>query len=71
MTPEDNKRVVRRGVYDGLPPTGKTIIGRAISIYRLRDGQIVAARGIWDQAEVWQQLGLIPETSTIWRPKPE
>ncbi len=58
-------RGIHRGVYDGLPPTGRTITGRAISIYRVRDGQIVEARGIWDQGEVWQQLGLIPDTATI------
>ncbi len=58
-------RGIHRGVYNGLPPTGRTITGRAISIYRVRDGQIVEARGIWDQGEVWQQLGLIPDTATI------
>ena len=61
---------VHNGVYDGLPPTGKTITGSAISIYRVRDGQIVDARGAWDQAAIWQQLGLIPDTATIWRQDP-
>ena len=58
-------RGVHSGVYDGIPPTGKTITGRAISIYRVQDGQIVDARGIWDRGEIWQQLGLIPDTATI------
>jgi steroid delta-isomerase-like uncharacterized protein len=53
------------GLYDGLPPTGKVITGHAISIYRLENGQICDARGIWDRGEVWQQLGLIPDTETI------
>ena len=61
---------VHNGVYDGLPPTGKTITGSAISIYRLRDGQIVDARGAWDQAAIWQQLGLIPDTGTILKHNP-
>jgi predicted ester cyclase len=52
-------------MYDGLTPTNKSITGRAISIYRVQDGQIVAARGAWDQASIWQQLGLIPDTATI------
>jgi predicted ester cyclase len=53
------------GIYDGLPPSGKVICGHAISIYRLVNGQIAQARGIWDRGEVWQQLGLIPDTETI------
>ena len=61
---------VHNGVYNGLPPTGKTITGSAISIYRLRDGQIVEARGAWDQAAIWQQLDLIPDTGTILKPNP-
>ena len=61
---------VHNGVYDGLPPTGKTITGRAISIYRVRDGQIVDAHGFWDQTDIWQQLGLIPDTATIWEQDP-
>lgn len=61
---------VHNGVYEGLPPTGKTITGSAISIYRLRDGQIVEARGAWDQAAIWQQLDLIPDTGTILKHNP-
>lgn len=56
-------RGTHRGVYQDIKPTGKEIYGRAISIYRLRDGQIVDARGIWDQGDFWQQLGLIPENT--------
>ena len=55
-------RGVHRGLYDGIPATGKTITGKAISIYRVIDGQITDARGIWDRGEIWQQLGLIPDT---------
>ena len=55
------------GEYDGIPPTGKTITGSALSIYQVRDGKIVAARGESDRVEIWQQLGLIPDTETILR----
>ncbi len=58
-------RGVHIGLYDGIPATGKTITGNAISIYRVINGQITDARGISDQSEVWQQLGLIPDTETI------
>jgi len=57
---EWNYRGVHRGVYEGYPPTGKAISGKAISIYRLKDRKIIDARGIWDRGELWQQLGLIP-----------
>jgi steroid delta-isomerase-like uncharacterized protein len=53
------------GKYDGIPPTGKKITGRAITIYRLINGQIADADGIWDRGDVWQQLGLIADTATI------
>lgn len=39
-------RGTHRGVYQGIKPSGKEISGSAISIYRLRDGQIVDSRGI-------------------------
>jgi predicted ester cyclase/SAM-dependent methyltransferase len=58
-------RGVHLGVYDGIPPTGKTITGSAISIYQVREGKIVAARGESDRVEIWQQLGVIPNTETI------
>jgi len=58
-------RGTHSGLYDGIPATGKTITGTAISIYRVIDGRITEARGIWDRGEVWQQLGLNPDTETI------
>ena len=54
-----------RGTYEGVPPTEKVIIGRHISIYRLLNGQIIDADGVWDAASIWQQLGLIPGTDQI------
>ena len=58
-------RGTHRGVYEGIPPTGKVITGKAISIYRIVGGQISEAEGIWDQAGFWQQMGLIPDTETM------
>ena len=60
-----NHRGTHRGEYDGISPTEKVIIGRAISIYRVVDGHIVDSDGAWDQAAIWQHLGLIPDTTTI------
>jgi steroid delta-isomerase-like uncharacterized protein len=58
---EWSHRGTHAGPYDGVPATGKVITGRAISVYRVVDGKIADARGIWDRGEVWQQLGLIPD----------
>ena len=60
-------RGTQSGVYEGVPPTGRTMSGVAISIYTISSGRIAAARGVWDSGEVWQQLGLIPDTETILR----
>lgn len=49
----------------GVPATGKEIRGAAVSIYRMSDGKIAEVRVLWNSAEVWQQLGLIPDTETI------
>jgi steroid delta-isomerase-like uncharacterized protein len=62
-------RKTHRVEYLGVPPTGKEIVEKAISIYRLRNGRIVEVRGFWDRADTWQQLGLIPEDDEILGPK--
>ena len=53
------------GDFLGVPATGREIRGAAITIYRIADGKIAEAQALWDRAEVWQQLGLIPDTETI------
>ena len=58
-------RGTQRGDYLGVKPTGKVIEGVAVSIYRIVQGKIVEVRGIWDRADTWQQLGLIPETQIV------
>jgi predicted ester cyclase len=58
---------VHQGMYDGVGPTGRTITGHAITVYNVVGGRITGARGTWDRGEVWQQLGLIPDTETILR----
>lgn len=58
-------RGVHRGVFHSLPATGKAISGTAISIYHLKNGQIISARGVWDQGGLWQQLGICPDTATM------
>jgi steroid delta-isomerase-like uncharacterized protein len=54
-------RGTHQGDFRGVPPTGKVITEVAISIYQLRNGQIVEVRGMSDRADTWQQLGLMQE----------
>ena len=59
------RQFTHREEFLGVSATGKTIVERAISIYRLREGRIIEVNALWDQADTWQQLGLIPETEEI------
>ena len=44
-----------------IPPTGKKVSSRAVSVGRYENGQIVEARLYFDQTELMTQLGLMPE----------
>jgi len=44
-----------------IPPTGKGVDSRAVSVGRYENGQIIEARLYFDQTEVMIQLGLMPE----------
>lgn len=64
---EDDKVVVRwtvrgthKGVFLGIPPTGKHLTWTGITIYRIADGKVVEERGEEDTLGLLQQLGVIP-----------
>jgi steroid delta-isomerase-like uncharacterized protein len=44
-----------------VPPTGKKVDSRAVSVARYENGHIIEARLYFDQTEVMSQLGLMPE----------
>jgi steroid delta-isomerase-like uncharacterized protein len=48
-----------QGPFRGILPTGKLICEAAISIYRLRDGQIVEVRGLNDNFDFLTQIGVL------------
>lgn len=50
-------RGIHRGPYEGIPPTGKSIAGRVITIYRVVDGRITGSRGVSEPGEICHQLG--------------
>lgn len=48
-----------KGEYRGVLPTGKEITMRCVDIYRIVDGKIVEAWGIYDMLDCYKQLGVI------------
>ena len=46
------------GPMMGLPPTGKKISFRDVTILRLKDGKIVEQRGLTDYLSIMMQLGI-------------
>lgn len=53
-------RGTHRGVFFGVPPTGKQIIVQAMNFYRLSGGQFVEERGQPDLFGLLQQIGAVP-----------
>ena len=51
---------VHSGNFRGLPPTGKQVKISAFIVERIKDGQSVEHRSLFDQMSMMQQLGLIP-----------
>jgi len=49
-----------RGDFQGLPPSGKQVEMRSVTIERIKDGKIVERRVIGGWSGMLQQLGLIP-----------
>jgi steroid delta-isomerase-like uncharacterized protein len=53
-------RGTHQGDFQGIAPTGKSIMGMGIVFFRLEDGKIVEDRPLFDQLGMLQQLGAIP-----------
>jgi len=45
----------------GIAPTGKKIILKGISIYKIANGKLVESWGAYDRMSLMQQLGAIPQ----------
>jgi ketosteroid isomerase-like protein len=48
-----------------IPATGRTINTRLCLVCRVCDGQAVSIHGYWDQLEMLEQLGLVPEPEAV------
>ena len=53
-------RGTHKGVFFGVPPTGKSIKVQAMNFYRFSNGQIIEEYGQPDMLGLLQQIGAIP-----------
>jgi steroid delta-isomerase-like uncharacterized protein len=53
-------RGTHRGLFMGVPPTGKKIEVQAMNLYRLSSGQFIEERGQPDLLALLQQIGAAP-----------
>ena len=56
----DTIRATHRGVFAGIPPTGRSVTVGRIAIFRLADGRLVEHWNQVDMLGLLQQLGVIP-----------
>jgi len=54
-----------RGTHQGhimnIPPTGRTVAARGVSVLTIHDGKITKGLYIWDVAAIIRGIGLLPE----------
>lgn len=50
-----------RGTFMRIPPTGRRVQVRGVSILTIRDGKVKDGLNIWDTAGLLRGLGLLPE----------
>ncbi|MSS73220.1 MAG: ester cyclase [Candidatus Latescibacteria bacterium] len=53
-------RGTHKGVYMGIAPTGKQIVGAGIEIFRIAGGQVVEFWASVDELGMFRQMGMIP-----------
>jgi len=58
-------RATRASELLGLPASGTRIREHAVTRYLLTGGRIRGVRSFWDNADLWQQLGLILPTNEV------
>lgn len=69
----EGDRVVKRatwrgthtGKFNGLPPTGRSVTLKVISIYRIEDGKVKEIFWGYDSLTLLQQLGVIPVPESV------
>lgn len=58
-------RGTHRGLFNGVPPTGRQWEARCTAIYRVEDGRIAEAWINWDLLALMEQLGAVERVQTV------
>ena len=59
VTARSTLRGTHDGLFFGVPPTGKAIVGMSTSFYRILDGKIAEEHGLLDMFGILQQIGAL------------
>lgn len=43
-----------------VPPTGRAVVGKYITVFEMRDGKVARQRLLFDRLQLLEQLGLVP-----------
>ena len=58
-------RGTHRGLFNGVPPSGRSWEARGTAIYRVETGRIAEAWVTWDQLSLMEQLGAVERVPTV------
>jgi steroid delta-isomerase-like uncharacterized protein len=53
------------GLFQGVPPTGRTWEARCTAVYRVEDGRIADAWVTWDQLSLMEQLAAVERVGAV------
>lgn len=53
------------GLFQGVPPTGRSWEARCTAVYQVADGRIADAWMTWDQLALMEQLGAVERVATV------
>lgn len=58
-------RGTHRGLFQGVPPTGRPWEARHTAVYRVKAGRISDAWVTWDQLSLMEQLAAVERVNTV------
>lgn len=58
-------RGTHRGLFQGVPPTGRAWEARCTAVYRVESGRIGEAWVTWDQLSLLEQLAAVERVNTV------
>lgn len=58
-------RGTHRGLFQGVPPTGRSWEARCTGVYRVDDGRVADAWVTWDQMSLMEQLAAVQRVATV------